>query len=145
MKSIQGGVCAAKGFKANGIRCGIRKNHTDKDLALVVSDVPCTAAAVYTTNLVQGAPITITRENLLDGKAQAVIVNSGNANTCNADGPEIARKMCELTANALGLDPKEVEPISLKQQNFNMLAGAKANTIWQRHLSLTTPARDRIM
>ena len=108
MKSIQGGVCAAKGFKANGIRCGIRKNHTDKDLALVVSDVPCTAAAVYTTNLVQGAPITITRENLLDGKAQAVIVNSGNANTCNADGPEIARKMCELTANALGLDPKDI-------------------------------------
>ncbi|MBR6089740.1 MAG: bifunctional glutamate N-acetyltransferase/amino-acid acetyltransferase ArgJ [Anaerolineaceae bacterium] len=108
MEYISGGVCAARGFKANGIRCGIRANHTDKDLALVVSDVPCTAAAVYTTNLVQGAPITVTRENIADGKAQAVIVNSGNANTCNADGLEIARGMCALTADALGLDPKDI-------------------------------------
>jgi len=108
MKKIPGGVCAAKGFRANGIRCGIRPNHTDKDLALLVSDVMCTAAAVYTTNLVKGAPIAVTKENLADGKAQAVIVNSGNANTCNADGPEIARRMCELTANALGLDPKDI-------------------------------------
>ncbi len=105
---ITGGVCAAKGFKANGIRCGIRANHTDKDLALVVSDVMCTAAAVYTTNLVKGAPIAVTRENISDGRAQAVIVNSGNANTCNADGPEIARKMCGLAANALGLDPTDI-------------------------------------
>ena len=108
MKMITGGVCAAKGFKANGIRCGIRANHTDKDLALVVSDVMCTAAAVYTTNLVKGAPIAVTRENISDGRAQAVIVNSGNANTCNADGPEIARKMCGLAANALGLDPTDI-------------------------------------
>lgn len=108
MKKIPGGVCAAKGFRANGIRCGIRPNHTDKDLALLVSDVMCTAAAVYTTNLVKGAPIAVTKENLADGKAQAVIVNSGNANTCNADGPEIARRMCELTANALGLAPKDI-------------------------------------
>ena len=108
MKTITGGVCAAQGFKANGIRCGIRKNHTDKDLALVVSDVVCTAAAVYTTNLVKGAPIAVTKENIADGKAQAIIVNSGNANTCNADGPEIAREMCRLTAGALGLDPKDI-------------------------------------
>ena len=108
LKQITGGVCAAKGFRANGIRCGIRAGHTDKDLALVVSDVPCTAAAVYTTNLVKGAPIAVTRENLADGRAQAVIVNSGNANTCNADGPEIAREMCALTAGALGLDPKDI-------------------------------------
>ena len=108
MKMITGGVCAAKGFKANGIRCGIRANHTDKDLALVVSDVMCTAAAVYTTNLVKGAPIAVTRENISDGRAQAVIVNSGNANTCNADGPEIARKMCGLAAQALGLDPTDI-------------------------------------
>ena len=108
MKTVTGGVCAAQGFRANGIRCGIRKNHTDKDLALVVSDVPCTAAAVYTTNLVKGAPIAITKENIADGKAQAIIVNSGNANTCNADGPEIARKMCRLTADALGLDAKDI-------------------------------------
>ena len=105
---IIGGVCAAKGFRANGIRCGIRAGHTDKDLALVVSDVMCNAAAVYTTNLVKGAPIAVTKENLLDGKAQAIIVNSGNANTCNADGPEIARKMCQLTADALGLSPKDI-------------------------------------
>ncbi len=108
MKSIQGGVCAAKGFKANGIRCGIRKNHTDKDLALVVSDTVCSAAAVYTTNLVKGAPIAVTRENLADGKARAMICNSGNANTCNADGPQVAREMCELTAAALGISAKDI-------------------------------------
>lgn len=108
MKIITGGICAAKGFKANGIRCGIRKNHTDKDLALVVSDVMCNAAAVYTTNLVKGAPIAVTKENIADGKAQAIIVNSGNANTCNADGPEIARRMCELTAKSLNLKPKDI-------------------------------------
>ena len=108
MKTIKGGVCAAQGFKANGIRCGIRKNHTDKDLALVVSEVPCTAAAVYTRNLVKGAPIAVTKENIADGKAQAIIVNSGNANTCNADGPAIAQEMCRLTAEVLGLDAKDI-------------------------------------
>ena len=108
MKTITGGVCAAQGFKANGIRCGIRKNHTDKDRALVVSDVVCTAAAVYTTNLVKGAPIAVTKENIADGKAQVIIVNSGNANTCNADGPAIAREMCRLTAEVLGLDAKDI-------------------------------------
>ena len=108
MKTISGGVCAAKGFKANGIHCGIRKSHIKKDLALVVSDVMCTAAAVYTTNLVKGAPITVTKENLADGKAQAIICNSGNANTCNADGIDIARTMCTLTAEATGLDPKDI-------------------------------------
>ena len=108
MKSIQGGVCAAKGFKANGIRCGIRKNHTDKDLALVVSDTICSAAAVYTTNLVKGAPIAVTKENLADGKARAMICNSGNANTCNADGPQVAREMCSLTAAALGISAKDI-------------------------------------
>ena len=108
MKSIPGGVCAAKGFRANGIRCGIRKNHTDKDIALVVSDVICNAAAVYTTNLVKGAPIAICKENLADGKAQAMICNSGNANTCNADGPQVARAMCELTADALGISAKDI-------------------------------------
>ena len=86
MKLISGGVCAAKGFRANGIRCGIRAGHTDKDLALVVSDVMCNAAAVYTTNLVKGAPIAVTKENIADGKAQAVIVNSGNANTIGSTG-----------------------------------------------------------
>ncbi len=108
MKTISGGVCAAKGFRANGIHCGIRKNHSKKDLALVVSDVVCNAAAVYTTNLVQGAPIAICRENLADGKAQVMICNSGNANTCNADGPAVARAMCALTADALGVSAKDI-------------------------------------
>ncbi len=108
MKIIQGGVCAARGFKANGIHCGIRRNHIKKDLALIVSETVCSAAAVYTTNLVKGAPITVTQENLADGKAKAVICNSGNANTCNANGPEIARAMCALTAEAVGCSPKDV-------------------------------------
>ena len=108
MKIISGGVCAAKGFKANGIHCGIRKNRTKKDLALIVSQVPAAAAAVYTTNLVKGAPLTVTKEHIADGKAQAVICNSGNANTCNADGIEIAEKMSQLTAQALNLSPEDV-------------------------------------
>ena len=108
MKIISGGVCAARGFKANGIHCGIRKNHSKKDLALIVSEKICSAAAVYTTNLVKGAPITVTKENIEDGTAIAVICNSGNANTCNADGLEIAREMCNLTAHAVGCSPKDV-------------------------------------
>ena len=73
MKLISGGVCAAQGFRANGVHCGIRKNHTKKDLALIVSAIPASAAAVYTTNLVKGAPLTVTKKNISDGKAQAVI------------------------------------------------------------------------
>ena len=108
MKMIQGGVCAAQGFKANGIHCGIRKNHSKKDLALIVSDVPATAAAVYTTNLVKGAPLTVTKKNISDGKAQAVICNSGNANTCNANGIEIAQEMCQLVSAAVGVKAEDV-------------------------------------
>ena len=101
MKLITGGVCAAKGFTAGGIHCGIRKNHTKKDLAMVFSSVSASAAAVYTTNLVKGAPLTVTKEHLADGKARAVICNSGNANTCNADGIQIAEAMCAETAKVL--------------------------------------------
>ena len=108
MKMISGGVCAAKGFKANGIHCGIRHNHSKKDLALIVSDVPATAAAVYTQNLVKGAPLAITKENIANGIAQAVICNSGNANTCNADGPQIARDMCALVEKATGVAAGDV-------------------------------------
>ena len=108
MKMISGGVCAAKGFKANGIHCGIRHNHSKKDLALIVSDAPATAAAVYTQNLVKGAPLAITKENIANGIAQAVICNSGNANTCNADGPQIARDMCVLVEKATGISAKDV-------------------------------------
>lgn len=112
MEYINGGVCAPKGFKAGGIHCGIRKNKSKRDLALIVSDVKATAAAIYTLNLVKGAPLYVTKSNISDGKAQAVICNSGNANTCNADGIEIAEKMCSLTAKALGIDEKDVIPAS---------------------------------
>ncbi len=108
MNFINAGVCAPKGFRAAGIHCGIRKNKTKRDLALIVSDKIASAAAIYTLNLVKGAPIAVTKANLVNGKAQAMICNSGNANTCNADGVEIAGKMCELTGEALGIDAKDV-------------------------------------
>ena len=108
MNIINGGVCAAKGFKANGVHCGIRKNRTKRDIALVFSEVQANAAAVYTTNLVKGAPLVVTKENLSNGKARAVICNSGNANTCNADGVEKAQKMCEITAKALNIEASDV-------------------------------------
>ena len=108
MKLISGGVCAAKGFKANGVHCGIRKNHIKKDLALIVSDVKANAAAVYTTNLVKGAPLQVTKQNIADGKAQAVICNSGNANTCNANGIEIAQAMCDLVEKHTGVAANDV-------------------------------------
>jgi len=108
MKLISGGICAAEGFFAAGVHCGIRKNRTKKDLALIYSQVPCSAAAVYTTNLVKGAPLIVTKSHLSDGKAQAVVCNSGNANTCNANGIQIAEEMSVLTAKALGISPDDV-------------------------------------
>ena len=105
---INGGVCAPSGFRAAGVFAGIKKGRTKKDLALIVSDVPASAAAVYTLNLVKGAPIYITQENLQNGSAQAVIVNSGNANTCNADGLEKAREMCRIAATALNIPATDV-------------------------------------
>ncbi len=108
MKIIEGGVCAAKGFTASGVHCGIRKNRTKKDLALIYSETRAAAAAVYTTNLVKGAPLTVTKAHIADGYAQAVICNSGNANTCNANGIEIAEKMCELLGSALGVAASDV-------------------------------------
>lgn len=127
VKFVEGGVCAAKGFKANGIQCGLAHKpltsteenaatannahpsaKKKNDLALIVADKECTAAAVYTTNKVKGAPILVTKEHIADGKAKAVIVNSVNANTCNPDGVEKANKMCELAAAELGLSPADV-------------------------------------
>ncbi len=108
LTEISGGVCAPKGFKANGIHCGIRKNKIKKDLALIVSDVRCNVACVYTTNLVKGAPILVTKKNVADGYAQAVIVNSGNANTCNEGGVEIAEKMCGLVEQYTGVPAGDV-------------------------------------
>lgn len=108
MKFINGGVCAAKGFSANGIHCGIRKNRTKKDLSLIFSSKIANVAAVYTTNLVKGAPLVVTKNHIENGKAQAIICNSGNANTCNANGVEIAEKTCELLAKELKIDSKDV-------------------------------------
>ncbi|MBQ9080625.1 MAG: bifunctional ornithine acetyltransferase/N-acetylglutamate synthase [Clostridia bacterium] len=108
MKIINGGVCAAKGFTASGVHCGIRKNKTKRDLALIYSEKKATAAAVYTTNLVKGAPLTVTKAHIADGYAQAVICNSGNANTCNANGIEIAEQMSDLLAAELGIDAGDV-------------------------------------
>lgn len=105
---ITGGVCAPKGFKAFGLHCGIRRNKEKKDLALIVSDVSCTAAAVYTTNLVKGAPLVVTKNNLANGRARAVICNSGIANTCNADGIEVAEKMCGLVEKYAGVPASDV-------------------------------------
>lgn len=124
-KYIDGGVCAAQGFKANGIRCGLaHKPLTDteekaaasnnalptgdkKDLAVIIADCQCSAAAVYTSNKVKGAPIAVTKKNIADGKARGVVVNSVNANTCNPDGIEKAQKMCELAARETGLKPTD--------------------------------------
>ena len=108
MKMIEGGVTAAQGFEAGGIHCGVRKNKSKPDLAMIYSEKPCAAAAVYTQNLVKGAPILVTQKNIADGAAKAVICNSGNANTCNADGEEKAQAMCDLTAQALGIAPQDV-------------------------------------
>jgi len=108
MKIIEGGVCAAKGFKASGIHCGIRKNKAKKDLALIVCDKLCSAAAVYTTNLVKGAPVYVTKNNISDGYAQAVICNSGNANTCNANGKKVAEEMCALVNKYTGIKASDV-------------------------------------
>ncbi len=108
MKIVNGGVCAAKGFRASGIHCGIRKNKSKKDIALIASDTRCAAAAVYTTNLVKGAPLTVTKAHLADGYAQAVICNSGNANTCNANGIEIAEQTSLLLAAEMGISPSDV-------------------------------------
>ncbi len=108
MKLIEGGVCAAKGFLAGGVLAGIKKGRTKNDLSLIFSKTEANCAAVYTTNKVKGAPLTVTKENIANGKARAVICNSGNANTCNANGIEIAKATCDLVAGALEIDSSDV-------------------------------------
>ncbi len=108
MKVIEGGVCAPLGFSASGIYCGIKKNKQKLDLALITSENLCNAASVYTTNLVKGAPIFVTKENLVNNKAQAIICNSGNANTCNANGVEIANDMCSLVQEYTNISKNDV-------------------------------------
>ena len=108
MNFIEGGVCAAKGFYANGVHSGIRKNKTKKDLSLIYSEKRASTVAVYTKNKVKGAPLTVTKEHLKDGYAQAVICNSGNANTCNANGIEVAESTCVAIANELKLSSADI-------------------------------------
>ncbi|HAX40226.1 MAG TPA: arginine biosynthesis protein ArgJ [Clostridiales bacterium] len=108
MKQVDGGVCAAKGYTAAGVYCGIRKNKSKKDLALIYSEVKAACACVYTQNLVQGAPIAVTKANVADGYASAIICNSGNANTCNANGVEIATQMCDLLGQALKIPAADI-------------------------------------
>lgn len=107
---VEGGVCAAQGFVAGGLNCGINPDKDKNDLGMIYSDARCNAAAVYTQNKVKGAPIIVTQEHLAKSgnTAKAVIVNSKNANTCNPDGKEVAEKVSVLTAEALGIQPEEV-------------------------------------
>ncbi len=107
-KQIAGGVCAPKGFKAAGTACGIKGKTDKKDLALIVSDVMCSAAAVYTTNKVKGAPLSVTKDNISDGRAIAIICNSGNANTCAPGGVEIAEQTCAITAENIGAYKRDI-------------------------------------
>ena len=111
-KSIPGGICAPAGFSAAGVHCGIRHNHSKLDLALIKADVRCAGAGCYTTNKVYGAPITVDREHLKDGYAQAIVVNSGNANTCAPNGIELAKETCEIVANELCISADDVLPAS---------------------------------
>ncbi len=107
---LEGGICAAEGFVANGINCGIHPDREKNDLGMVYSETSCNAAAVYTQNKVKGAPILVTQKHLekTNGKAKAVIVNSKNANTCNANGIEVAEATCGLLAKEMGIAADEV-------------------------------------
>ncbi len=109
MKIISGGVTAAKGFRAAGVHCGIRRNHTKKDLALILSECEASAAGVYTTNLVKGAPVQVTSRHIREnGVLRAILCNSGNANTCCADGIEKAEMMCRLVSDHTGIPASQV-------------------------------------
>jgi len=105
---IEGGIVAAKGFKASGEHLGVRRNRDKRDTALIVSDTLCSAACCYTRNLVQGAPIAVTKAHVANGHAQAIVCNSGNANTCNANGEEIANGMCALVEQYTGVPAGDV-------------------------------------
>ena len=109
---VKGGVCAARGFSASGVHCGTRPHHEKLDLALISADVRCAAAGVYTTNKICGAPITVDRMHLQDGYAQAIVVNSGNANTCAPGGVQLALDTCQLVADALHIAKEDVLPAS---------------------------------
>ena len=155
IKQINGGVCAAKGFSANGVLCGIKKGRTKRDLALIMSDVPATAAAVYTKNLVNGAPLTVTKNNISNGIAQAIICNSGNANTCNANGIEIAEKMCKLVSTTTNINENDVivastgvigQPLSIDpiaNKISELVAGLGNNSNYACEAIMTTDTKQK--
>ena len=145
MKIIDNGVVAPKGYKANGIHAGIRANKDKIDLSLIYSEVRAKASAVYTSNLVKGAPIYVTRSNINNGKAIAMICNSGNANTCNADGVEIATRTCEILAKSANINSEDVivastgvigQPLSIKPFEDNMDVLVKGLAQDEAHASL---------
>jgi len=139
-KFTDGGVCAAKGFKASGMHVGVKtKNKDKKDIALIVSDCECNAAAVYTKNIVKAAPLDVTKEHLQNGKARAVFVNSGNANACAPFGMENAKRMCRSLAVTLGIVESDVIvastgvigqtlPIEVIENGVNQLVGELSDT-----------------
>ena len=143
MKLIEGGVCAAKGFTANGIHCGIRKNRSKRDLSLIYSQKKASAAAVYTTNLVKGAPLLVTKQHLCDGTAQAIICNSGNANTCNANGIQIANEMSQLLAQSLNISEADVVVASTGVIGQPMVIDPIAEGIPSLIAGLTVDGSDR--
>ena len=108
MKIIEGGVCAAKGFKAGSVRCGIKASRTNDDTAIIFSECECNAAATYTMNRVKAAPVYVTMEHLENGVARAIVANSGNANACAPDGMENARRMAKAAASFLGIEEEDV-------------------------------------
>ena len=108
MKIIDGGVCAAKGFKAGSVRCGIKASRTNDDTAIIFSACECNAAATYTMNRVKAAPVYVTMEHLENGVARAIVANSGNANACAPDGMENARRMAKAAASFLGVEEEDV-------------------------------------
>ena len=142
IKQIPGGVCAPKGYTAGGIYCGIRKRNDKNDLAMIFSEVPAHAAAVYTTNLVKGAPLTVTKKHIADGVAQAVICNSGNANTCNSNGLEIAEQMSALAAEQLGISSNDVIIASTGVIGQKLNIAPVANHITELAASLSQEGED---
>ena len=146
-KEVAGGICAPKGFAAAGVHCGIRANHSEKyDLALIKAEVRCAAAGVYTTNKVCGAPIKVDRAHLADGYAQAIVVNSGNANTCAANGVALAEECCALVGKALNMlafytTDAAVSPALLEKARKTVVPG----TYNQMSVDLDTSTNDTLI
>ena len=110
MKEITGGVCAATGFTASGLRCGVKANARPdrKDLALIYSEKPCSAAGMFTTNQVKASCVQLSMRHVENGRAQAVVANSCNANACAPQGMENAMRMCQAAAKLLKVDPADM-------------------------------------